>query len=203
MRGQWTPSSNARAPGWRPSSFVGCALYTRQSVSRPDDEFSSCAAQRAACLDFLGRQEKLWLPLGEVFERAAAGERPSAIAAWANGDEVEVGSPGARTRCSGCSGPCPDSQVAARDLEDSVVQWLTEPPRDEMPEAIAKRLRDMMSTWSLLWPVNRQRILAAMIEELRWDGAASTFTIALNVDWIMRGQQQDAEPETSAVARER
>ena len=86
MRGQWTPSSKARAPGRRPSSFVAYAIYTRQSVAHQDaDELLSCEAQRLACLRFLAsRLPELWLPVGGVFDdvgvSGATLDRPGMLA---------------------------------------------------------------------------------------------------------------------------
>jgi hypothetical protein len=81
--------------------------------------------------------------------------------------------------------------VAARDLEESVVRWLSAPPEGQLPVFLVERLRHLMSAWSMLWPVNRRRLLQAMIEELRWDGTTSTFTIVLDEDWIVKGHEQE------------
>ena len=87
------------------------------------------------------------------------------------------------------------------------MRWLSEPPSDQLPEHAAGRLSYLMSSWPLLWQVNRQRLLRALIEELRWDGKTSTFTIVLNEDRIVKGHGQEtdggATPETWAVEQER
>ena len=83
--------------------------------------------------------------------------------------------------------------MVARALEKSVVRWLSAPPKGQLPDRLAERVGRLMSSWSVLWPVNRRRLLEAMIEELRWDGTTSTFTIVLNEDWLAHGQGQTAE----------
>lgn len=105
-------------------------------------------------------------------------------------------------RCRG-SRPCTGSQVAARDLEENVVCWLSEASRDQLPEHVSERLRYLMTAWSMLWQVNRQRLLRALVEELRWDGKTSTFTIVLNEDWIVHGHEREAESEAEPGEVER
>jgi hypothetical protein len=83
--------------------------------------------------------------------------------------------------------------VAARDLEESVVLWLSTPPKGQLPDKLAERVSYFMSVWSMLWPINRRRLLLDMIKELRWDGKTSTFAIVLNEDWLVGGQGQMAE----------
>lgn len=51
---------------------VRCAIYTRQSVVRPDDtDFTSCDAQREACLDLVrAHGPEGWVPVEERFDDA-------------------------------------------------------------------------------------------------------------------------------------
>lgn len=66
------------------ANVVRCAIYTRQSVHRPggDPAVSSCALQRASCLDFVAEQSRHgWHALGEHFddegESGGSTDRPS------------------------------------------------------------------------------------------------------------------------------
>ena len=49
---------------------VRCAIYTRQSVARPNDtDFSSCEAQREACLELIGAHApEAWVSINERFD---------------------------------------------------------------------------------------------------------------------------------------
>ena len=63
--------------------LIRCAIYTRQSVARPNDtDFTSCDAQREACLELVGaRAPDGWAALDERFddvgESGATIERPA------------------------------------------------------------------------------------------------------------------------------
>jgi hypothetical protein len=61
-----------------------------------------------------------------------------------------------------------------------VVRWLSAPPGGALADDVFKRVTTWMSTWPLLWSRNRRRLLRVLIDEVRWDGAASTFTVVLN-----------------------
>lgn len=62
---------------------VRCAIYTRQSVARPDDpDFTSCDAQREACLELIrAHAARGWVPVEERFddvgESGATIDRPA------------------------------------------------------------------------------------------------------------------------------
>lgn len=85
-----------------------------------------------------------------------------------------------------CRGPqrCPDSQIAARELEGSVMTWLRDPPEDQVPEALARHPAYLMSGWQDMWPVFRLRLLQVVLREVRWDGSASSFELVLDEDVI-------------------
>lgn len=93
-------------------------------------------------------------------------------------------------RCRGPN-PCPHSQVAAGALEESVVAWLREPPAGQVPESLQRPLASWMSGWPDLWPVFRQRLLRVLVREVRWDGAASTFTLLLDEEAILSAVAKD------------
>src|SRR3972149_803166 len=63
--------------------LIRCAIYTRQSVARPNDtDFTSCDAQREACLELVGaRAPDGWAALDgrfdDVGESGATIERPA------------------------------------------------------------------------------------------------------------------------------
>ncbi|MCG8555781.1 MAG: recombinase family protein [Proteobacteria bacterium] len=50
---------------------IRCAVYTRQSVTRRDDDFTSCEAQHDACLALIrANAAKGWVPVEERFDDA-------------------------------------------------------------------------------------------------------------------------------------
>jgi DNA invertase Pin-like site-specific DNA recombinase len=79
---------------WR---VVRCAIYTRQSVARPDDsDFTSCDAQREACRDFIRqRADAGWIAIDQRFddegESGATLTRPALcrLLEWVEAREVD------------------------------------------------------------------------------------------------------------------
>ena len=85
-----------------------------------------------------------------------------------------------------CRGPrrCPGSQVSARELEQGVVAWLLEPPGEQVPEDLARRLACLMSGWADMWPVFRQRLLLVVLREVRWDGRSGRFDLLVDEEAV-------------------
>ncbi|MHB8874021.1 MAG: recombinase family protein [Myxococcaceae bacterium] len=109
-----------------------------------------------------------------------------------------------------CRGPkaCPGSQVSARDIEGRVVRWFLHPTGSLTEEA-----REVFGALGRLWRRlphdGRQRVIAQLIWEVRWNGSKNRFTVMLDDTAIrethlgLEVEREEAKAQAEAARDER